>query len=293
MHITTPNLHNSEAPSFLVTPLTLKLTCDEEWKEECKGDVYAKVADLLVHDFFEVKNPHSFESPYLLLPNGFTTFMFMLSNQGSSCFMCGALTTARHIKIPSNAELFCVRLKPGAMSEFIKYKAYDFTDRIVPLSYYFSWAGELLGLLHGMRMYEQRCLLALSFLARYVDENYYMRSEVQDVLDLIHKYKGNVRVYDICNMLARNERTMHKCFSEAVGISPKAYAELVRFLHALYTIIETPIQRLGAAPKQCGYFDQPHMNRAFKKYFGYTAKDIMYLEMHEIYVPDVFDDSNL
>ena len=283
----------ADAPSFLAMPLSLQLTCDREWREECTGDVYAKSRELLVHDFFEVKNPDSFESSYLLLPTCFTTLMFMLSDQGSNCFMCGALTTARHIKIPPKAEIFCVQLKPGAMSGFIKHRACEFTDRVVPMSCYFSWASELLGLLHGMRIYEQRCLIALAFLTQYVEKKYHIPSEVQDALDLIHKYKGNVRVCDVCNMISKNERTMHKHFSETEGVSPKAYADIVRFLHALYTITATPIRCLGEVAKECGYVDQPHMNRAFKKHFGYTAREILFLNMHEIFVPNLLDDSKL
>ena len=86
---------------------------------------------------------------------------------------------------------------------------------------------------------------------------------------------------------------MHKHFSETVGVSPKAYADIVRFLHTLYTITATPIRYLGEVAKECGYVDQPHMNRAFKKHFGYTAREILFLNMHEIFVPNLLDDSKL
>ena len=278
-----------EVPSFLAIPLTLQLTCDKKWRTECSGDTYAQNAEQFVHDFFEVKNPTPSESPYLLLPNGFTILMFILNTQWSNGFMCGTLTAVRQIKIPPNATLFCARLKPGTMSKILKHNACDFTDRVVPLPYYFSWANELLRLLCGTQSYEQRCLLTLAFLSRYWDKNYCIRPAVKDVLDLIHKYKGNVRVFDICNMLSQNERSLHKWFSETVGISPKAYVDLVKFLYVLYITTATPIRRLGDVPKEFGYVDQPRMCRAFRKYFGYRAQDILHLDMHELFVPDLFD----
>jgi AraC-like DNA-binding protein len=56
-------------------------------------------------------------------------------------------------------------------------------------------------------------------------------------------------------------------FSEQVGLTPKAYANIVRFNHALQTAHRRDASWAQIA-HDCGYYDQAHLIRDFQRYAG-------------------------
>ena len=56
-------------------------------------------------------------------------------------------------------------------------------------------------------------------------------------------------------------------FVEQVGVSPKQYARVMRFNHAL-RLIHTGRASLADVAFEAGYYDQPHLNAEFKQRAG-------------------------
>jgi AraC-type DNA-binding domain-containing proteins len=67
-----------------------------------------------------------------------------------------------------------------------------------------------------------------------------------------------------------SDRQFGRIFSEQVGTRPKDFMRIVRFQRALHTMQSEP----GANPAQlaagCGYYDQAHMIKDFRRFSGYT-----------------------
>jgi len=57
-------------------------------------------------------------------------------------------------------------------------------------------------------------------------------------------------------------------FSEAVGLSPKRYARLVRFGRVLLRLERQPETGLAEIAQDAGYADQAHFNRDFRSFSG-------------------------
>lgn len=79
------------------------------------------------------------------------------------------------------------------------------------------------------------------------------------------------RIADMANL--STERFI-RVFKGEVGLSPKNYGNIVRFRRAFRMLREA-----GAAPGidmalSCGYYDQSHLNRAFRKYANRTPTEL-------------------
>jgi len=61
-------------------------------------------------------------------------------------------------------------------------------------------------------------------------------------------------------------------FRAYVGISPKTMARIFRFQTALAQLTSDPKCTLAEVAARCGYYDQPHFVREFKRFAGTAPK---------------------
>ena len=73
-----------------------------------------------------------------------------------------------------------------------------------------------------------------------------------------------------------SERYLNRIFQERVGVSTKLFCELTQLQFSLHTIVTTKPKSLLSTAIACGYFDQTHMNRSYRKFLDCTASDIRY-----------------
>ena len=64
---------------------------------------------------------------------------------------------------------------------------------------------------------------------------------------------------------------LRRIFKNYHGISPKQFAQFVRFQNLLEQMKEQNI-RYDDTALECGYFDEAHMMKEFKKYTGKTME---------------------
>ncbi|WP_077418548.1 helix-turn-helix transcriptional regulator [Chryseobacterium sp. JV274] len=66
-----------------------------------------------------------------------------------------------------------------------------------------------------------------------------------------------------------SERYIQKLYLTNVGISPSAFAAVIRFNKSLQMVLNTP-ESLTTIAYDCGYYDQAHFIKEFKKFTGIT-----------------------
>ncbi len=67
-----------------------------------------------------------------------------------------------------------------------------------------------------------------------------------------------------------SERQFGRIISEQVGTTPKDFMRIVRFQRALHTMQFEPGVNLVQLAAGCGYYDQAHMIKEFRRFSGYT-----------------------
>lgn len=137
----------------------------------------------------------------------------------------------------------------------------------------------------GARDLTERIVLARSIGARVrlVEEwlyaalrqgNPYDRA-VDRCLELIDREAGQIRVAQLASEIGLCSRQLNRRFENAVGVTPKRFARVSRFLKGVRHLRRRSDLTLTNTALECGYFDQAHFNHDFRKFAGMTPTDFL------------------
>jgi len=96
---------------------------------------------------------------------------------------------------------------------------------------------------------------------------------------LVHT-RGRARIADLLRETGWSERHFAVQFKDHVGLSPKLFARVLRFRHAVRLLTDERLT-LTDIGHTCGYFDQAHFTRDFRTFAGITPS-----ELRESRLPD-------
>jgi AraC-like DNA-binding protein len=83
---------------------------------------------------------------------------------------------------------------------------------------------------------------------------------------LLLSQQGQVKIRDLADSCHVSRRQLERTFRAVVGSSPKALARKMRFEHARDHLWRTPDCDLATLAHSCGYADQAHFTREFKRF---------------------------
>ncbi|MBL1419394.1 MAG: AraC family transcriptional regulator [Alphaproteobacteria bacterium] len=93
------------------------------------------------------------------------------------------------------------------------------------------------------------------------------------VMNDMHLSGGRAAIKDLARDNGVTVRGLHRLFVKFVGLSPKAFAAVLRFHRALRLLTRAGLS-LSHAALEAGYADQAHMTRDFKRHGGFTPAAI-------------------
>ena len=97
---------------------------------------------------------------------------------------------------------------------------------------------------------------------------------VDRALQIIEASRGRVRVDDLAAEIGVSCRHLRRTFDRAVGLSPKEFARVSRFLGALQLLTAGNHRSLTDVALDCGFFDQAHFNHEFRELAGMSPGDL-------------------
>lgn len=228
----------------------------------------------VVSEFWEVKGRLS---PFreALLPNGFTEIMFNLGPphrvfEGSSTgvwersWFSGLHERSIFIESLEGTHLVSIRLHPLGATQLLGGDAARAANSIVDLAI-------LIGAdAHDLR---DRLLAAESAGARFaILEEFVGRATLEDIpefvreaVDRIEVTHGALRIADLHHELDVSRKHLALSFTRYVGITPKSYAQIHRFLWALEQLRQSTEVNWSRLAAEAGYSDQSHLVRDFRR----------------------------
>ena len=99
---------------------------------------------------------------------------------------------------------------------------------------------------------------------------------VDRCLHLIERAGGQVRVAQLAAELGLCDRQLTRRFENAVGVSPKEFARVSRFLNGVRRLRAGRRRNLTETALECGYFDQAHFNHEFREFAGMTPGEFLF-----------------
>jgi AraC-like DNA-binding protein len=97
---------------------------------------------------------------------------------------------------------------------------------------------------------------------------------VDRCLQLIETAAGQSSVAQLASEIGASSRQLTRRFQNAVGVGPKEFSRVKRFLYALRCLRDRKDQTLTETALACGYFDQAHFNHEFREFAGITPGEL-------------------
>jgi AraC-like DNA-binding protein len=97
---------------------------------------------------------------------------------------------------------------------------------------------------------------------------------VDRCLQLMEARGGQSSVAQLASEIGTSSRQLTRRFQKAVGISPKEFARMSRYLCALHSLQGRKYRSLTETALACGYFDQAHFNHDFREFAGMTPGEL-------------------
>jgi len=113
-------------------------------------------------------------------------------------------------------------------------------------------------------------LLETGLLERVARQPVRVDARVESVIAAIDGAAGACRIDRLEAVANSSRRHLERLFREQVGLTPKAYARVVRFSAAAARLTGDPSVPLAKVSCDGGYFDQSHMIREFLAFAGRT-----------------------
>jgi len=171
-------------------------------------------------------------------------------------------------------EIFAIRFKPYGLQALFNMNCAELTGFVSDEnSIKKKVADKLLQLLSKVGICDEVIPQVDATISRVLNPLAQVRPYVKRAAQKIVAQKGIFSVSDFCKGYGIHKSTLEKAFLFQTGISPKEYASIVRF-NELYSRV-SPEVSFAQLALECGYYDQSHMIRDFKKYSGFCPTTLM------------------
>jgi AraC-like DNA-binding protein len=97
------------------------------------------------------------------------------------------------------------------------------------------------------------------------------RPEVVEAWRLLTATRGRIRIGELAERVYLSRRRLSTLFAAEFGLTPKEAARTMRFTHAVARIgegVRGGALDLAAVAADCGFADQPHLDREFRDFAG-------------------------
>lgn len=202
----------------------------------------------------------------------------------------GQITKPVEVSATGKTGLIIFSFYPWGISKFIKEPYAELTDRSFDLADFFPSAK--IDNLHS-RIMESKCNNERvnhiqDFLIRnMIDKN---EDEVTvSVSKIINQKNGNIKLSEIAKEFRISSRHLRRRFSAVTELTPKQFAEIIRFQKSLY--LKKCGFHWGDIAESCGYYDQSHFIKEINKYAG-TSPEKIYSNIKPTKLMKYFNSSN-
>lgn len=235
----------------------------------------------IVKHFLVLESDARGTTSHRLFPDGNPGIVFQYSetltsfaNSSVRSFLYGQVSRFYNILSDNYVRLLIVVLQPYGAHALTGIPAHELTDNIIPLQLLWgSRAGEYEERIAATPGNLERISLVERFLLQQLTRVRMAEGMIQQTVSLIHHNHGCLPVAQLSTTLHINERQLERKFREHIGITPKQFSGIVRLQHFLKQLrySNTDIH-LTSLAYDCGYYDQAHLIREFRKHTGITPR---------------------
>ena len=137
-----------------------------------------------------------------------------------------------------------------------------------------SLCEQLIPMLTSVSSLSERARVASLYLLQRLDTSR-ARSLLMNAVDSVINARGAIRVADLAARNAVSRKQLERVFDEQIGVSPKAFASLVRYQLLWQELCFGRDDHALDLVEKYGYFDQAHLLNDFKKRHAMTPSQAL------------------
>jgi AraC-like DNA-binding protein len=162
-----------------------------------------------------------------------------------------------------------INLGPLTAHRLFAMPMHELTGRVVELEEVWGRPGrQLAEMLHAAPGWEARFDMLDRFIAGRLSESPPPPRELSWAWGRLRRIGGSAPIGALASELDWSPRRVVREFRTGVGMAPKALARLLRFERVTQRLNAEGRANLGQIALECGYYDQPHLNRDFRQFAG-------------------------
>ncbi len=172
----------------------------------------------------------------------------------------------------------CIALcfQPGAAHYFFNLPMSELTNMTTGLDDLWGReARELQEQVGGCTVNRARVHMLQQYLLRRLEKDYEAAHEFEYCLWQINLLKGSLKIKDLSQKTNISQRQLSRQFNDRLGMSPKEFARISRFIDALSIIKKQPTESLTQVACASGYYDQSHFIHDCREFAGLSPKELM------------------
>jgi AraC-like DNA-binding protein len=195
-------------------------------------------------------------------------------NELHDSFFAGLFDSSAFVAASGPASCLQVDLTPIGAHMLLGIPMHELANRVVDVENVLpSSLRELPERLANAHSWETRFALVDDALATGFADATKPSTEIVWAWNALVRTGGRVPVGALAERLGRSRRHLSARFREHVGLPPKAVARILRFRQAVKLLQKTPARSFAELAFECGYYDQAHLNRDFRKFAGTSPGD--------------------
>lgn len=218
------------------------------------------------------------------VPDGSIELLFNIGNDKVTTYISGTVFQVKAWELGDDDRCFGVRFQPG----------YGVLPKELSIDMLVNNDIEIEGNIFGDNITEKIALAGnigeRSEIFKKAYENLvYNRSEFSDkekineyLVSRITRSKGQVNMKELENETNYSACYLRRIFKNYHSISPKQFAQYIRFQTLLDKMKKDNI-RYDNLALECGYYDEAHMMKEFKNYSGMTLEQYRELQGGQVY----------
>jgi len=198
------------------------------------------------------------------------------TNLQPQSFVVGQMKRFLEIE-PSGASGFvAVRFHARSAYLFLQSPLTEITNSVRPLKEIWNSRGdeytERVALARGV---SARVRIVEEMLLEALRENGRQDCAVERCVQLIQNATEPIAVTELASTLGLSSRQLVRRFQNAVGVSPKEFLRVNRFIRAARRLRKCANVSLTETAYDFGYFDQAHFNHEFREFAGMTPGEFV------------------
>lgn len=191
---------------------------------------------------------------------------------------------SRHADVQMRKGTGCIAIcfHPGVAYRFFNLPMHTLADRSLELSdLWGTMANEIESKIAEAGNNQERAIILKEYLLQKMQQNSGDRL-VDLCLNKMSQSASHIPISHLSSDIGITQRHLSRKFQQLVGLSPKEYLSMCRFIKSLNFLKKHPLYSLTEVAYQSGYYDQAHFNRDYKIFTGYTPHQVVHV-LHSFY----------